>query len=104
MEWSSADDEFNYTAVPLEIPGQDPVDLATLPDMPLWRFSEVLNIWELARIARPDINGDVELERFLVAGGLPFQHTTHLVPTEPIEDSEENTINEGILLNPSLPG
>ncbi len=104
MEWSSADDEFNYTAVPLEIPGREPIDLATLPDMPLWRFSEVLNMWEIAQIARPDINGDVELERFLVAGGLPLLHTTHIVPRELIENSEEKKINDVILQSSILQG
>lgn len=104
MVWGSEDGQSRYLAIPFEVPGKEPVDLVTLGDLPLWRFTEVLNIWELARIGQPDINGEVPLDQFLVAAGLPLLHTSHLIPAETFEESEEGKVAEILHESASLQG
>lgn len=104
MVWDGEDEQHRYLAVPFEVPGKEPVDLATLGDLPLWRFTEVLNMWELARIGQPDINGEVPLDQFLVAAGLPLLHTSHLIPAEAIAESEGGKVAEILHESASLQG
>lgn len=94
MVWDSEDEQHRYLALPFEIPGEESVDLLTLGDLPMWRYAEVLNIWALSRITRPDINGEIALDQFLVVAGHPLLHTSHLIPAEAFDKYEEGKIAE----------
>lgn len=85
MKWESEGGNCLNRAQPvLMTPEDESIDLATLGELPLGLFRQVLPVWSVIRLRRPDINGQIQYDRFIIVSDADETtiHISHTIPAE----------------------